>query len=88
MAQVIAVIEEAQSAAVTALEPIVGRDRRLHADHPNKAIPELFADAPDVVWAWGIPSAAGDPPYLIVVRKMGRVRGWGGRDVPPGCGRR
>ncbi|MFF4772541.1 IS3 family transposase [Microtetraspora fusca] len=37
----------------------VGRDRRRQATHPPKTIPELFADAPNQVWAWDITKLRG-----------------------------
>ncbi|WP_307557867.1 IS3 family transposase [Streptosporangium lutulentum] len=37
----------------------VGRDRRRQATHPAKTIPELFADAPNRVWAWDITKLRG-----------------------------
>jgi putative transposase len=37
----------------------VGRDRRRQATHPPKTIPELFADAPNRVWAWDITKLRG-----------------------------
>ncbi|WP_424528971.1 IS3 family transposase [Sphaerisporangium viridialbum] len=37
----------------------VGRDRRRHATHPPKTIPELFAEAPNRVWAWDITKLRG-----------------------------
>ncbi|SNT64119.1 Transposase InsO and inactivated derivatives [Streptosporangium subroseum] len=37
----------------------VGRDRRRQATHPPKTIPELFAEAPNRVWAWDITKLRG-----------------------------
>lgn len=37
----------------------VGPDRRRQATHPPKTIPELFADAPNLVWAWDITKLRG-----------------------------
>lgn len=60
----------------------VGRDRRWHVRHPNKTIPQLFAHAPNVVWAWDITKLRGPDQgvwfhlYTIIDIYSRYVVGW------------
>ncbi|NJP98423.1 transposase family protein [Nonomuraea sp. FMUSA5-5] len=60
----------------------VGRDRRRQASHPPRAIPELVADAPNVVWAWDITKLRGPDKgvwyslYTIIDLFSRYVVGW------------
>ncbi|WP_248958734.1 DDE-type integrase/transposase/recombinase [Sphaerisporangium perillae] len=60
----------------------IGRDRRRHATHPPKTIPELLADAPNRVWAWDITKLRGPGKgvwyhlYTIIDIYSRCVAGW------------
>jgi transposase InsO family protein len=60
----------------------VGADRRRQATHPPRAIPELVASAPNIVWAWDITKLRGPAKgvwyhlYSIIDLHSRYVVGW------------